>query len=123
MLWLCSPAMAAVEGRLHHKMKLVSPPLDIVVSGSGEWIFSLTEKGTVEVYGSDGTLADTLNVGRSVDQIEAGPRDNLILLKSRSEQTVQILVLEFIREIDTAEAPFKGAAGAPVTIAVFSDFQ
>jgi hypothetical protein len=35
----------------------------------------------------------------------------------------EILVLDFIQNIDVSDSPFKGPADAAVTIAVFSDFQ
>jgi hypothetical protein len=52
-----------------------------------------------------------------------GPKEDLLLLKSRKNRTVEILVLDFIQKINTSGSPFKGPKDAPVEIAVFSDFE
>ena len=114
---------AEVETQVFRTLKLASPPIDLVMAKNGQYIFALTEAGFVEIYGADGNLVDTVNVGKTVDQIEAGPREDILLLKSRSDQTVQILSLEFVQEIDIAGSPVKGPETAPVAVVVFSDFQ
>lgn len=120
---LPAAAPAAVEGRVHQTLQLKQKPLDMVVSAQGNWIFVLTEAGRIEVYSPGGVLSGSVAVGADVDRIAAGPREDLLLLQSSRNQTIQILVLEFIRAIETEGSPFKGTADAPVTIAVFSDFQ
>jgi len=62
-------------------------------------------------------------VGSQVDSIEVGPWEDVILLVSKKDKEVQILLLDFIKDIDLSNSPFKGPADAPVKIAVFSDFQ
>jgi len=47
----------------------------------------------------------------------------MLLLKSRGNQTIEILVIDFIQKINISSSPFKGPTDAPVMIAVFSDFQ
>ncbi len=123
VLTLLSAANAAVETNIYRKLKLKSVPMDVKISKGGEWIFSLTDNGAVEIYTPEGSLMDTVSVGKEVDQIDVGPRENILLLKSSSLRTVEILILDFIRDIDITGAPIKGKAGAPVTLAVFSDFQ
>lgn len=120
---LFSAANASVESTLFRKLNLQSPPVDVKISPGGEWIYSLTDQGSVEIYSPDGTLMDTLPVDKQVDQIEIGPRDNILLLKSRAAKTVEILLIDFIRKIDLGDSPFKGNEDAPIVLAVFSDFQ
>jgi len=49
--------------------------------------------------------------------------DNTLILSSRSGQALEIIQLEPVYRIDVSGLPFKGAAQAPVTIAVFSEYQ
>jgi len=114
---------ATVEWDIRSTLRLDTPPIDMAVSQNGQWIFVLTETGNILVLTSDGTLKDTINIGQQVDQIKMGPRENILLLKSRQNRTVQVLILDFIQEIDITGAPFKGSPSAPVTIIVFSEFQ
>ena len=58
-----------------------------------------------------------------MDAIKPGPREDILFLSSRKDMTVKLITLDFIRNIDVSGAPFKGAADAPVVIAVFDDFE
>jgi hypothetical protein len=120
---LFSQGLAAVEWNIQRTLNLTEPPLDVAVSLSGRWVFVLTESGDVHIYTPEGRLEGTLHVGRRVDQIRVGPREDLLLLTSREEKTVQIMTLDFIRPINVSGSPFKGPEDAPVVIAVFSDFE
>ncbi len=117
------PGHAEVEMTVARTLTLEETPVDSALSAGGKYIFVLTDKGTVLVYAADGTLNDTLSVDKSVDSIKAGPREEILLLVSSKNKTVQVAVLEFVLEINTSGSPFKGAADAPVTIALFTDFQ
>jgi protein-disulfide isomerase len=114
---------ATVEMTIARTMTLEETPLDTAMSAGGKYIFVLTDKGTVLVYTPEGKLSDTIPVDKSVDSIKSGPREEILLLVSSKKKTVQIAVLEFVQEINTSGSPFKGAADAPVTIALFTDFQ
>ncbi|NQT69581.1 MAG: hypothetical protein HQ552_08370 [Desulfobacteraceae bacterium] len=114
---------ALVEWDIREILKTDEPPVDVAVSADGKEIFVLTETGEVLIYAPDGKLQDKIGVGKHIDQIEIGPQEDMLLLKSRSNQTIDILVIDFIQKIDTSNSPFKGPADAPVVIAIFSDFQ
>jgi protein-disulfide isomerase len=58
-----------------------------------------------------------------VDSIKPGPGEEILFLVSSKKKTVQLAVLDFVQDINSAGSPFKGAADAPVTIALFTDFQ
>jgi len=58
-----------------------------------------------------------------VDAIQAGPGEDILLLTSRKNRTVQVITVNFIRDINVSGSPFKGQADAPVVIAVFNDYQ
>ena len=95
----------------------------MAISRNGSWIFVLTDQGKILIYSSKGSLDSTIDIGNHVDQIKAGPVDELLIVKSSKNKTVQLLALDFVKTIDISGAPFKGPADAPVVIAVFSEFQ
>jgi protein-disulfide isomerase len=107
-------------------LTLDETPIDTALSASGKYIFVLTDKGKVLVYTPDGKLNDTIPVDKSVDSIRPAPpgaREEILFLVSSKKKTVQIAVLEFVQDINVTGSPFKGTATAPVTIALFTDFQ
>jgi len=122
-LLLSAPSYAEVQMTIARTLSLDEAPVDSALSAGGKYIFVLTDKGTVLVYTADGRLNDTLSVDKSVDSIKAGPREEILLLVSSKTKTVQIAVLEFVQDINIAGSPSKGAADAPVTIVLFTDFQ
>ncbi|SPD76289.1 conserved exported hypothetical protein [uncultured Desulfobacterium sp.] len=119
---LPSQGHAKVEWSIYRTLNLDAQPLDVAVSVNGRWIFVLTEQSDILIF-LDGNLEDRIKVGNHIDQIEVGPREELLLLKSRQNKTIQVLALEFIKDINIIESPFKGPVDAPVVIAIFSDFQ
>ena len=118
-----SPSRARVEWNVQKTLKLDTPPLDVAVSPNGERIYILTDQGTILVYSPAGDLMEKIPIGKHIDQINVGPREDVLLLQSRQNKTVQILTVDFIKKINTTGSPFKGPADAPVVIAVFSEFQ
>jgi hypothetical protein len=58
-----------------------------------------------------------------VDQIKLGPRGDTLILTSSQIKTIQLATVDFIKNINTTGAPFKGAEYAKVEIVVFDDFQ
>lgn len=118
-----APCFAAVEWNVQKKLQLEAPPVDVAVSLNDKWVFVLNDRGEVLVFSSDGSLKEKIQVGRHIDQIKVGPRDNLLYLTSRKKKTVEIIELDFIQNINAAGSPYKGPVDAPVVIAVFTDFE
>ena len=114
---------AAVEINLQKTLKTDGVPVDMVVSQDGNLTFVLTDNGKVLIYDRIGKLTDTVEIGPHIDQIEIGPSGERLFAASRQNKTVEIITLDFIHEINTLGSPSKGPHGAPVVIAVFSDFQ
>lgn len=119
----CTQSLAIVEWNIHKTLKLDTQPLDVAVSKNGKSIFVLTKSGNILIYSSDGKLKDKIDVGNHVDQIKSGPGEEWLFLTSRKNKTIEILHVDFIQQIDISGSPFKGVENAPVTIAVFGDFQ
>ena len=122
-LTLSSPANGGVEWDVRETLNLESPPVDLAASLNGKYIYVLTSQGSILIYSVEGKLKDKISVGRQVDGLKVGPWEDVILLTSKKNKQVQIVLLDFIKDIDLSHSPFKGPADAPVEIAVFSDFQ
>ena len=116
-------ALATVETSVQKTLKTDAVPIDVTVSPDGQSTFVLTDEGSVLVYDQLGNQTDNINVGNHVDQIEMGPSGERLFATSRQNKTVEIILLNFIRNINTAGSHFKGDANAPVIITVFSEFQ
>jgi protein-disulfide isomerase len=122
-LGVSASSHAEVQMTIARTVTLEETPVDSALSANGKYIFVLTDNGKVLVYTPDGKLSDTIPVDKSVDSIKAGPREEILLLVSSKTKTVQVAVLEFVQDINVTGAPFKGPAEAPVTLALFTDFQ
>ena len=116
-------SFAGVNMDLENKLILENPPLDVVTTPDGKYIFVLTDKGGISVFDQKGVLQNKIHVGGAVDQIRMDPQGNRLFVTSRQEKTVKVISLDFFVEINTAGAPYKGPENAPVVLAVFSDFQ
>ncbi len=123
LLTNASRVQGAVEIDLEKTLKPDAVPIDVAVSPDGKSTFVLTDKGTVLIYDDQGDLKDTINIGSHIDQIEIGPSGERLFAASRRNKTVEIILLSYINQINTAGSPFTGAEDAPVIIAVFSDFE
>ena len=125
VLFFCfsSLAWAEVEMSVSKTMKLESKPIDMAVSADGKYTFILAEGGKVLIYDSNGTLKDTLTVSKTVFSISSSPNGDFLLLADSTANTLQIVKLDYVVDIDISNLPFKGPENAPVLIAVFSDYQ
>ena len=122
-LGLTMPALAKTDWQVRQKFQLDQAPIDMLVSSNNKWIYILTSDGQILIYSARGQLKDSIRVGPDVDQIKSGPRDDMLFLLSRESKSVQIITIDFTEDITTRGSPVKGPRDAPVTVAVFSDFQ
>lgn len=120
---LAIPALAKTDYQVRQKIQLEQSPIDLLVSSNNKWIYILNSEGQIIIYTTRGQLRDTIDVGPDVDQIKAGPRDDMLFLLSRESKSIQVITVDFTEEIMIQGSPIKGPADAPVTVAVFSDFQ
>jgi hypothetical protein len=125
VLFVC-PAWALADSfsiQNQSEIKLTDEALDMAVSSDGRWTFVLTKSGDVAVYGAAGDLIQLLKVGKGFDNIEYSPAGNRLILGGSGKQELSVLTLSMLYDLDYRGSPFKGPANAPVTIAVFNDFQ
>ena len=97
--------------------------VDLAVSGDGQWTFILTEKGEVAIYNAAGDLLQTLKVGSGFNRIAYDQAGNRLLLGGAGRQELRTVKLAMRYGIDDKGSPIKGAVDAPVTVAIYNDFQ
>lgn len=122
-VFFASISAATVEYDRQQSLHTESPPVDMAVSMDGKYTFVLTEAGKVLIYSAPGTLDDTIEVGKDVRRIAISPDGGTLFLLDSKDSAIQVLTLDFIKEIDIAGSPFKGPADAPVAVVVFADYQ
>ena len=120
MLPVC---FAALDWNVIQTFNLKDPPLDVAFSTSRNKVFILTDEGQIQVYEPNGTLDETMDVGKGFDRLWHIQGSDVLVLSSREKKTVQIVELNFVEQIDTSGSPFRGPDNAPVVVAVFSDFE
>jgi rRNA pseudouridine-1189 N-methylase Emg1 (Nep1/Mra1 family) len=123
LLFSFSVAHAEVERGASKILKLEAKPIDMTVSADGKYTFILAEGGKVLIYDKSGALKDTLKVSDSIVNIGTSPNGDFLLLADSKENTLEVLQISFVVDIDLSGLPFKGPADARVAIAVFSDYQ
>ena len=114
---------ADVDWTQKKQLNLEVTPLDVASSADGKLIFILTP-GDILVYSNtDGEVTDRIPVDEAFDRLTHSARDNTLILSSSWERMLRIIEIAIIHDISVSGLPFKGAENAPVTIAVFNDYQ
>jgi hypothetical protein len=114
---------AEVEWSMVGKLDLKTAPLDISASADGKWLYILCP-GEIAVYSfNEDKIVKRIPVDKSVDRMIYVKEKNALLISSRSGDTVRIIQLEVVNTFTTSGLPYKGPKSAPITIAVFSDYQ
>jgi hypothetical protein len=98
-------------------------PVDMVQSVDGKYIYILTDNHKLLIYEPNGTLKASVDVDPGVVAIDTDARGENVLLIDQDNKSFSIFSVDFVAEIDISGAPVKGKADAPVTVAVFSDFE
>lgn len=112
-----------LEWEIVRKFDIGSKPVDIAHSLDGKYAFVLTDKQVVKVYDQAGTLQGSIPVEKGVNAIAIDPLGQSLYLSDSFSNTFYTISLDFVIQVNSAKAPTKGDINAPVTIAVFSDFQ
>ena len=114
---------AKTRWEVYQNLQLPYAPVDMQISADGAWLYVLSQKGDLMIYSTAGKLKDTIALGPGVDRIKTGPREGILFLLNSKDNTLKVVGINIVEEIDIQGSPVKGPSSAPVTIAVFSDFQ
>ena len=118
-----SPVSAELEWTVRKQVPLTSAPLDNAVSADGQSLYILSA-GEIVVYSlTENKTINTIPIESEYDSIAVSPKGNSLIVTSSTGKSMKIIDLEYIYNIDISGLPLKGSADAPVTIAVFSDYQ
>ena len=116
-------AHAEIEWSVQKQLQLEATPLDAVPSADGKNIFVLTP-GEVLVYSQpEYKVVSRIPVEKSLDRMAYSAKDNRLILTSGADRTVKIVQLENVYRFSLDGLSVKGPRSAPVTLAVFSDYQ
>ncbi|HUJ17091.1 MAG TPA: hypothetical protein VL197_03775 [Nitrospirota bacterium] len=120
---LVHPCYADVEWNIKKQLSLDAAPIDVASSPDGQWIYVLAS-GEILVYSvPEDKIVNRIPVDKSFDRIAHSAPDNTLIVTSSSGKTLKLIQLDVVYKFDLAGLPFKGPEKAPVTIAVFSDYQ
>ena len=123
--WATFPGVvhADVEWKVLKSLDLKASPLDVAPSMDGQRLFVLTP-GEILVYSiPEGKVTDHIAIDKDFDRIVSVPRGDTLSLLSSKKKMLQVVVLESIYKIDVSGLPVKGPKDAPVTIAIYDDYQ
>ena len=123
--FICIPHLLAanVEWTPKKQLELGASTLDITTSLDGRWIFILAP-GEILVYSiSEEKVVNRIPIDKAFDRLTHSPRTNTLILGSGTEKILKIIELEVIHNIEISGLPIKGPEDAPVTIAIFGDYQ
>lgn len=116
---------AAAETLDVQLLRSVSAPSAIrqaAASADGQRFYLLLENGTVQLYDQQGQLQGAFDAGPDVVGIVPQGADRLLLQMNDQRQVLIVALMPRV-QIAIAGAPVKGDPAAPVTIAVFDDFE
>jgi hypothetical protein len=118
-----APAGAEIEGEVVDTRVFAKPPVDMLLSAAGEYLYVLLPGGQLEVYDRRGERLGSLKVDPAFKKLRPGPSEDLLWLSAPTRTDAQLLAVNLVRDIPTEGSPSQGPVDAPVTIVVFSDFE
>ncbi|WP_300465086.1 hypothetical protein [Desulfobacula sp.] len=105
------------------KKTLAVQPLDVASSEDGQMIFILSP-GELSVYSLENDkILSRSAIDDTYDNITYSEKNKTLILTGHSSKLLEIIRVEQVFEISLSGLPFKGHPDAPVTIAVFDDYQ
>jgi ABC-type uncharacterized transport system permease subunit len=122
-LLCCSTVFGNVDLTTIQKKNLDVQPLDVASTEDGRMIFILSP-GELSVYSSESDkIISRSAIHDTYDNITYSEKNKTLILTSKSSRLLKIIRVEQIFEISLSGLPVKGHPDAPVTIAVFDDYQ
>jgi DNA-binding beta-propeller fold protein YncE len=117
------PASAKVDLTPFRQTNIGARPLDVAASPDGKLVFVLIPEELLVYSIPDNTVTNRIPLAGGFDRVAYSPTAKLIILTSSTAGTLKAIKVETVFPIDISGHPFKGPADAPVTIALFDDYQ
>ncbi len=112
-----------VEWNIRQNWPTNGKTLDMVHSLDGKYVYILNDQNLVQVFNNSGQLQGSIPVEEGVAAIDIAPQGEMLYLVNNKNQSFSAIGVSFVVDVDVSGSPFKGPADAPVTIALFTDFQ
>jgi protein-disulfide isomerase len=112
-----------IEWKVQSSWKVEGKPLDMVHSLDHKLVFILSTEKNVLVYDNKGVLQGKIPVGENVTAIDIAPQGESLYLIDAEAKSFTSVALSYVVDIDTTGGYFLGNPEAPVTIALFTDFE
>ncbi|MGB3210540.1 MAG: hypothetical protein WBB19_07540 [Desulforhopalus sp.] len=112
-----------IEWNLQQSWPTAGNALDMAHSLDGKFVYILNDKQAVQVFNTQGQLQGSIPVEDGVSSIDIAPQGEKLYLINNKNQTFSSIGVSFIVDIDISGSPFEGPVDAPVTIALFTDFE
>jgi len=112
-----------LEWQVISRWQIEATPVDIVHSLDGKMVFILDNQHRILVYNNQGQLQGRIPVGEGVTRIDIAPQGEALYLIDGKENSFTSLAMSYVMDIDITGSPFKGKVDAPVTLAIFTDFE
>jgi len=97
--------------------------LDIAPSEDGKLVFLLVPEKVLVYSLKENKIINSIPLAYTFNRIAYSLKNNQLILTSSTSKILKIIQVESIYDIDISQRPFKGPADAPVTIAIFDDYQ
>ena len=105
------------------RISLESQPLDVESTADGELVFVLMP-GKVVVYGKSASRRlNQIPVDEGYNRLAFSAESETLILTSGTSNELKAIHIDRVFEISVEGSPFMGPENAPVTIAVFDDYE
>lgn len=105
------------------QINLDSRPLDVLSTPDGELVFVLMP-GKVAVYDkSANRQLNHIPVDQGYDRLSYAAETETLILTNSSTNTLKVIHIDPVYNISVEGSPFLGLENAPVTLAVFDDYE
>jgi protein-disulfide isomerase len=105
------------------QINLDSRPLDVLSTSDGELVFVLMP-GKVAVYDkSANRQLNQIPVDQGFDRLSYATDTETLILTNSSTNTLKVIHIDPVYHISVEGSPFMGLENAPVTLAVFDDYE
>lgn len=112
-----------LEWQVISNWQIDGTPVDLVHSLDGKLVFVLDNQHRVQVYDTNGKLQGRIPVGEGVTAIDIAPQGEALYLIDNKANSFTRVSVGYMYEVDVTGSPIMGKADAPVTVAVFTDFE